>query len=104
MSALRAGCRHRKSGKGWTAACDLRPSQELRTEDGWVRCGEFVTTGESEFVYNFTVAEGHTYFVGDPVTWGFAFGITTSTALRGEPNHCESRRAVRHSRCCKSDW
>jgi hypothetical protein len=59
-------------GKGWTAACDLRPSQELRTEDGWVRCGEFVTTGESEFVYNFTVAEGHTYFVGDPVTWGFA--------------------------------
>jgi hypothetical protein len=59
-------------GKGWTAACDLRPGMELRTEDAWTKCERFVDTGESEFVYNFEVAEGHTYFVGDPATWGFS--------------------------------
>jgi hypothetical protein len=59
-------------GKGWTTAADLKRGQELRTEDGWVSCGQVVDTGGSADVYNFEVAEGHTYFVGDPVTWGFA--------------------------------
>jgi hypothetical protein len=59
-------------GKGWTAVMDLRPGQELRTEDGWMQCDGSVDTDMSADVYNFEVAEGHTYFVGDAVTWGFA--------------------------------
>jgi hypothetical protein len=59
-------------GKGWTAAVDLRPRQELRTDTDWVTVDGVRDTGESETVYNFEVGGEHTYFAGDPVTWGWA--------------------------------
>jgi hypothetical protein len=31
-----------------------------------------VNTGAAETVYNFEIEGDHTYFVGDPVTWGFS--------------------------------
>jgi hypothetical protein len=59
-------------GKGWTAAAALCEGDELGCEAGWVRCAGVVDTGRSEPVYNLEVEGGHTYFAGDPVTWGFA--------------------------------
>ena len=58
-------------GKGWTAAVDLRPGQELRTDTDWVVVEDVCETGESATVYNFEVEGEHTYFAGDPVTWGW---------------------------------
>lgn len=70
-------------GQGWTTVVDLRPGQELRTEDGWVRVAEVVDTGLSEPVYNLEVAEGHTFFAGDPVIWGFALWAHNGCGIHG---------------------
>lgn len=52
--------------KGWTAASELEFGDELRTHDGgWVKLAGKETKGDVEPVYNFHVAENHTYFVGD---------------------------------------
>jgi hypothetical protein len=57
--------------KGWTPAQNVQPADELRTDGGWVRCGEVIDTGRTETVYNLEVEDCHTYFAGDPVTWGW---------------------------------
>jgi hypothetical protein len=74
-------------GQGWTTVAELRPGQELRTgQGGWVKVGEVVDTGRSAPVYNLEVEADHTYFVGDPVTWGFSLwahnGCQTYNQLR----------------------
>lgn len=58
-------------GRGWTPANEIRPGDEVRTEDGWVPITSSEATGRFEPVYNFRVADTHTYFVGTP-EWGFA--------------------------------
>src|SRR5262245_28520779 len=58
-------------GKGWTPLNQLKPGDEIRTEDGWATVGEIENTGRWEKVYNFRVADFHTYFVGAP-EWGFS--------------------------------
>jgi RHS repeat-associated protein len=58
-------------GKGWVGAMNLMPGDRVRTSDGrWAVVEAVRETGQTEIVYNFRVAEWHTYFVGDP-DWGF---------------------------------
>lgn len=57
--------------KGWTKAIELHPGDSLLTHDGrQVAVEEVLDTGEWETVYNFRVADFHTYFVGSS-DWGF---------------------------------
>ena len=58
--------------QGWTAARELRAGDVLATDNGrWKEVEKTVPTGESETVFNFRVADHHTYFVGSK-SWGFA--------------------------------
>ncbi len=59
-------------GQGWTAVRELRAGDRLVVAEVGqsVTVTSVVQTTETETVYNFEVAEWHTYFVGDP-TWGF---------------------------------
>jgi hypothetical protein len=60
-------------GKGWTPLAEIKAGEELRTgERSWVCCDGVENTRRAEPVYNIEVEEDHTYFVGDPVTWGFS--------------------------------
>ncbi len=59
-------------GKGWLRAQDLKPGDLLRSHDSrWVPVDEVLDSGEGSLVYNFRVAEYHTYFVGGE-EWGFS--------------------------------
>jgi hypothetical protein len=58
--------------KGWVAASLLEPGDELATRSGgWVRVEEVYDTGEWERVYNWEIADFHTFFVGGE-DWGFS--------------------------------
>jgi hypothetical protein len=70
-------------GRGWTAACDLLPGDRILGRDGETAIVEEVfATCVSETVYNFRVAEYHTYFVGHD-GWGFALWAHNSCILTG---------------------
>jgi hypothetical protein len=59
-------------GQGWTAARDLVAGDRILGRDGETATVEEVfATGVWETVYNFRVAEYHTYFIGGE-HWGFA--------------------------------
>ena len=59
-------------GKGWTEAGDMEVGDWCKSEDGqWVMLTDKLNTGELEAVYNFTVEDYHTYYVGRP-EWGFS--------------------------------
>ncbi len=58
-------------GKGWTPLSEIKPGDEIRTDEGWVIVSEVTPTNQWEKVYNFRVADHHTYFVGKP-EWGFS--------------------------------
>lgn len=59
------------ASKGWTSTKDLVTGDELIGLDGQrVAVEDLLATGEVERVYNFRVAEHHTYFVG-AAEWGF---------------------------------
>ena len=58
-------------GRGFVQVKDLRPGDELLSQDGRrVPVEEVVDTGRVERVYNFQVADHHTYYVGG-ADWGF---------------------------------
>jgi hypothetical protein len=58
-------------GKGWTPAGELAVGDLLATADGrWLSVEKLYNTGSLETVYNFRVADHHTYFVGG-MHWGF---------------------------------
>ena len=58
---------------GWTAAKELRPGDLLATSNPelWMVVERVVFTDEVTTVYNFEIADCHTYFVGDS-EWDFA--------------------------------
>ena len=59
-------------GEGWTRAADLRPGHRLSADlCSWMTLDDVVDVGEEGPVYNFRVAQFHTYFIGS-VSWGFA--------------------------------
>ncbi|WP_261342170.1 polymorphic toxin-type HINT domain-containing protein [Adhaeretor mobilis] len=59
-------------GKGWISASELQEKDLLSTNQrDWAKVERVVSTGEEERVYNLTVTDHHTYFVGAE-SWGFA--------------------------------
>ena len=54
-----------KAGHGWTMARDLKPGDVLRTVGGTARV-DSVDSDSVQPVFNFEVAEGHSFFVGVP--------------------------------------
>jgi hypothetical protein len=58
--------------QAWVAAGQLEVGDVFRSHDGqWVTCAAVYDTGAYEKVYNFRVADFHTYFVGG-LEWGFS--------------------------------
>ncbi len=58
--------------RGWEACCTLKLNDELLLENGrWMPVEDLLDTGESEVVYNVTICDWHTYFVGG-IEWDFA--------------------------------
>ena len=55
-----------RQGDGWVPLGGIRVGDRMLGEDGrWLAVEGVRDTGEYEAVYNFRVAEYHTYFVGD---------------------------------------
>jgi hypothetical protein len=78
-------------GRGWTPLAEIKAGDELRTgEGGWIRCDGVENTRRSETVYNVEVEGDHTYFVGDPVTWGFSLWAHNYNKF---PNNARGRAA-----------
>jgi hypothetical protein len=61
--------------RGWVGAGTLHAGEEASLEDGgWLRVEGVRETGEEVPVYNLTVSDYHTYFVGSR-SWGFAVWV-----------------------------
>ncbi len=59
--------------KGWVKAAFLEVGDLLLSHDGrWIALDALPDTRRVATVYNVRVAENHTYFVGNPETWGFS--------------------------------
>lgn len=58
-------------GRGWVECHELKSGDLLRLEDGWAPVDAIEDTGRWETVYNFRIADFHTYFVGC-AEWGIA--------------------------------
>ena len=52
-----------RAGQGWAMARDLKPGDQLRTTDGTKRV-QSLEPDATQTVYNLSVAENHSYFVG----------------------------------------
>jgi Pretoxin HINT domain len=57
--------------KGWVALGEIKIGDQIRTDTGWVTVIQSTPTNRWEPVYNFRIADYHTYFVGGD-EWGFA--------------------------------
>lgn len=58
--------------KGWVDAKYLKVGDYCKGHDGrWTMLADRLETGEREVVYNFRVADYHTYYVGKR-SWGFS--------------------------------
>jgi hypothetical protein len=63
-------------GRGWVAAGELSVHELLVLHDGRTLPVQAIRlTAEFATVYNFRVAEHHTYFVGDCDTWGWCVWV-----------------------------
>ncbi len=96
-------------GKGWVPAQELKPGDLLSTHTGeWIAVDDILETGEAETVYNFRVADWHTYFVGD-VDWKFgAWAHNQYTGIQkvGDDFEKSARRWARKQgeRTLKTQW
>ena len=71
-------------GKGWTAAGELRAGDNLLAADKSKLQVENVSeTGDTETVYNFRVADWHTYFVGSQ-DWDFEVWVHNACGPGGQ--------------------
>ena len=58
------------SGRGWVAAQELQPGDEVYTSrGGWLRVSGGTWMDRTTTVYNFEVEDFHTYFVGEVGVW-----------------------------------
>jgi hypothetical protein len=88
-------------GQGWTKVCALKPGDLLVGHDAQGSCVEDVLdTGEVETVFNFRVADHHTYYVGSDA-WRFsvwahnACSLTDMATAAGQPDRGGLTRAGR---------
>ena len=65
---------------GWVACNRLRVGDRIALEEGWAEVEGLVDTGWWETVYNFRIAEFHTYFVGCD-EWGFSVWVHNQYAM-----------------------
>jgi len=81
--------------KGWTACRDLRPGDQIYTEDRWITVEEVHDTGDWEVVYNVRVSDHHTYFVGDEC-WGWSVWAhnTYATPIHTHEGHSYPVEAI----------
>ena len=71
-------------GKGWTAAGELKAGDHLLTVDkSKLTVENVIETGDAETVYNFRVADWHTYFVGDK-SWEFEVWVHNACGPGGQ--------------------
>ena len=56
-------------GKGWTPASKLIPGNAIATESGDILLRKVTRVEEQAQVYNFSVAESHSYFVSENGLW-----------------------------------
>ncbi len=69
-------------GKGWTTTIDLQPGDVMGSCDGAPLTVNAVhPTGDNVEVYNLTVADFHTYFVGLEGVW-----VHNTKAVEGSPS------------------
>ena len=79
-------------GRGWTAAGELKAGDNLLTADKSKLPVESVSeSGDTETVYNFRVADWHTYFVGNE-DWDFE--VWVHNACGGVPKHQRERCGI----------
>jgi serpin B len=70
--------------RGWIAAGELQEGDLLATDiDQWRQVEKVVVTGDLQKVYNFRVADFHTYFLGGDA-WGFGLWVH-NTICGGAP-------------------
>ncbi|MGC3967438.1 MAG: polymorphic toxin-type HINT domain-containing protein [Pirellulales bacterium] len=86
--------------RGWTPAGELQVGDLLATADGrWLPVEKFYNTGNLETVYNFRVADHHTYFVGDR-DWAFsvwAHNARCSPRQQLRQSNSQARKSLRRS-------
>ena len=71
-------------GKGWVATKDLEKGDRFRSDDGReVTVEEIFDTGVEETVYNCSVSNYHTYFIGAN-SWRFAIWAHNTCGPRGK--------------------
>lgn len=76
-------------GKGWTPVGELSPGDKLSTSSqDWIEVEGIEFTRQVEPVYNFRVADFHTYFVQSKA-WDF--GVWVHNACGGEPEFFADR-------------
>ncbi len=69
--------------RGFVAAGDLRPGDELLTDDHrWVKVASIVDHGEILPVFNLMVPNDHTYFVGSKRNGGFCILVHNESAAQ----------------------
>gem|GEM_PF-1953330 len=77
---------------GWVACNRLQVGDRIALEDGWAEVEGLVDTGSWETVYNFRIAEFHTYFVGCD-EWGFS--VWAHNAYKPDPADVAAYKAQR---------
>ncbi len=68
---------------GWVACNQLLVGDRIALEEGWAEVVGLVDTGSWETVYNFRIAEFHTYFVGCD-EWGFSVWAHNAACTPGD--------------------
>ncbi len=82
-------------GKGWTACAFVRAGERIRGEKAgeWLTVEAVTCSGEVTTVYNFRVADYHTYFVGCQ-EWGFDVWAHNSYIVNADGSSNSSRAAA----------
>src|SRR5262249_45222624 len=91
--------------KGWAALAELQVGDVLHCEDGeWRPIERIEDTGQYEEVYNFRLADYHTYFVGGE-EWGFSVWAHNSYKLTDEQKDVYARTYAEYINANKEpDW
>jgi hypothetical protein len=84
-----------KQAWDFVAANELRPGDQFLSHDGqWVAVEEVLDTGEYEPVFNLSIADYHTYFVGG-WAWGFSVWAHNSRSCETENASASSQTQQR---------
>lgn len=82
---------------GWTLVSELEVDDVVWGRDGWAEVASLRTSGRRETVYNFEVADFHSYFVGEAGVWAHntCSGFASPQDLMPTHAFTRSRRGMR---------